>query len=238
MPGDGYKGKPSPHTEHELFNGISVLRAAQVILAAVVVGCSDANMLGLCLGARLCCFQLAERKALTLEAAQLYYDLSERVRQQVAAYFKLDHLYFDYTHLVCRTALKGEECVCDFDELGGYLNASERRIPDDCKSCVLTTRCLLAGGQEKRGDISHPIHADNCILHNDSRCVKEPPAYTWRDYSAIMYLNSDFEGGQFVMTDQTARRVMVSALCGHKKHNVCVNWHELSLCRYRHVGLS
>jgi len=49
-----------------------------------------------------------ERK-LPLRSAELYYDLSERVRLQVKAYFKLEReLYFDYTHLVCRTSLKGK----------------------------------------------------------------------------------------------------------------------------------
>lgn len=53
------------------------------------------------------------------------------------------------------------------------------------------------------------MHADNCNLQDNGDCLQESPAFTWRDYSAIMYLNSDFEGGQFVMTDHTGRRVMV-----------------------------
>ena len=51
-------------------------------------------------------FQLARKGEVPVEAALLYYELSERVRQQVQAYFKLDRLFFDYTHLVCRTALR------------------------------------------------------------------------------------------------------------------------------------
>lgn len=32
-------------------------------------------------------------------------------------------------------------------------------------------------------DLSHPVHADNCILDPDSgECWREPPAYTYRDY--------------------------------------------------------
>ena len=69
--------------------------------------------------------------------------------------------------------------------------------------------CDIADDDESR-DNSHPIHGDNCILENDGQCVRRDPAYTWRDYSAILYLNSDFDGGQFVMTDHTARRVRVS----------------------------
>lgn len=32
-------------------------------------------------------------------------------------------------------------------------------------------------------DLSHPIHADNCLLDPEANeCWKEPPAYTYRDY--------------------------------------------------------
>lgn len=41
--------------------------------------------------------------------------------------------------------------------------------------------CL--GQQERRNDLSHPIHADNCLLDPEANeCWKEPPAYTFRDY--------------------------------------------------------
>ena len=60
-----------------------------------------------------------------------------------------------------------------------------------------------------RDDLSHPVHGDNCLLQLDGSCVKKLPAYTWRDYSAIVYLNEQFEGGQFIMTDPTARQVKV-----------------------------
>ncbi|CAK8690499.1 unnamed protein product [Clavelina lepadiformis] len=148
--GDGYKGRAQPHTEHELFQGITVHRAAQ----------------------------LAADGQLPASVAKLFYDLSERVLMQVKAYFKLDELYFDFTHLVCRTAVKD--------------TATER------------------------DDLSHPIHADNCILHENGQCIKESPAFTWRDYSSILYLNSGFDGGEFIMTDFTARRVMlqVRPKCG------------------------
>jgi len=69
---------------------------------------------------------------------------------------------------------------------------------------------FVLGDGATREDNSHPIHGDNCILDEDGSCIKRSPAYTWRDYSAIMYLNNDFEGGHFVMTDHTARRVKVS----------------------------
>nr|CAB3264616.1 leprecan protein [Phallusia mammillata] len=151
LSGDGYRGRASPHTEHELFEGLTVYRAVE----------------------------LAEQGLLPFRSAQLYYDLSERVRAQVKAYFKLkDELYFDYTHLVCRIAIKGQST--------------------------------------DRDDLSHPVHGDNCLLKEDGTCVKDNPAYTWRDYSSIMYLNDEFDGGEFIMTDATARRVklQVKPKCG------------------------
>ncbi|KFR13817.1 Prolyl 3-hydroxylase 1, partial [Opisthocomus hoazin] len=60
--------------------------------------------------------------------------------------------------------------------------------------------------QEGRNDNSHEVHVDNCILNAEALvCVKEPPAYTFRDYSAILYLNGDFEGGAFYFTELDAK---------------------------------
>lgn len=43
--------------------------------------------------------------------------------------------------------------------------------------------CLITGQQDHRNDLSHPIHADNCLLDPEANeCWKEPPAYTHRDY--------------------------------------------------------
>lgn len=142
--GDGYQGKESPHTKHEKFNGVTVLDAALA----------------------------AKAGDLPPSVAKLYYDLSEKVRIQVQAYFHLPHLYFDFTHLVCRTS--------------------------------------TANSPANRNDLSHPVHADNCLLQKNASCIKEPPAYVWRDYSAILYLNGDFDGGEFIFTDSTARRVRVN----------------------------
>ncbi len=37
--------------------------------------------------------------------------------------------------------------------------------------------------QEDREDLSHPVHVDNCLLVSETNeCLKEPPAYTHRDY--------------------------------------------------------
>ncbi|RXM35115.1 Prolyl 3-hydroxylase 2 [Acipenser ruthenus] len=109
-----------------------------------------------------------------LKSAQLFYEVSEKARRTIESYFMLNStLYFSYTHLVCRTAIQGQ--------------------------------------QSHRNDLSHPIHADNCLLDTEAfECWKEPPAYTYRDYSAILYLNGDFDGGEFIFTEMDAKTVTAS----------------------------
>uniref|UniRef100_A0A8B9PWC8 procollagen-proline 3-dioxygenase n=1 Tax=Apteryx owenii TaxID=8824 RepID=A0A8B9PWC8_APTOW len=70
----------------------------------------------------------------------------------------------------------------------------------------LVCRTAIDEKQEGRTDNSHEVHVDNCILNAEAMlCVKEPPAYTFRDYSAILYLNGDFEGGAFYFTELDAK---------------------------------
>ncbi|XP_077167577.1 prolyl 3-hydroxylase 1 [Paroedura picta] len=81
----------------------------------------------------------------------------------------------------------------------------------------LVCRTAIDEKQEERTDPSHPVHVDNCILNAEAlECVKEPPAYTFRDYSAILYLNADFEGGSFYFTELDAKTVTaeVQPQCG------------------------
>ncbi|XP_058044913.1 prolyl 3-hydroxylase 2 isoform X1 [Ahaetulla prasina] len=146
LAGDGYRGKTSPHTPNEKFEGATILNA----------------------------LKFGYEGRIPLKSARLFYDVSEKARKIVESYFMLNStLYFSYTHLVCRTALSGQ--------------------------------------QERRNDLSHPIHADNCLLDPEANeCWKEPPAYTFRDYSALLYMNSDFEGGEFIFTEMDAKTVTAS----------------------------
>lgn len=149
--GDGYYGNEKPHTQHEKFQGLTLLDA----------------------------IRLYEEGALPLDAVRLFDRISTHALQITKSYLKLDkELYFDYTHLVCRTSQKKSD--------------------------------------EKRVDLSHPVHGDNCLLDTSGACEKRKPAYTWRDYSAIVYLNDQFDGGEFIMTDATARQVTleVKPRCG------------------------
>uniref|UniRef100_A0A4W3GM17 procollagen-proline 3-dioxygenase n=1 Tax=Callorhinchus milii TaxID=7868 RepID=A0A4W3GM17_CALMI len=140
--GDGYRGKPSPHTPNERFQGVTMLKA----------------------------LKLAQDGKVPLSSAKLYYDVSEKVRRILESYYRLEKpLHFSYTHLVCRTAVEGKV---------------------------------------ERADLSHSIHVDNCILNSEAlECRKETPAYTQRDYSAILYFNNDFEGGEFIFTELDAKSI-------------------------------
>ncbi|KAJ7427376.1 prolyl 3-hydroxylase 1 [Willisornis vidua] len=81
----------------------------------------------------------------------------------------------------------------------------------------LVCRTAIDEKQEGRSDNSHEVHVDNCILNAEALvCMKEPPAYTFRDYSAILYLNGDFEGGAFYFTklDAKTETAEVQPQCG------------------------
>lgn len=144
--GDGYKGKMSPHTPNEKFEGATVLKT----------------------------LKYGYEGRIPLKSARLFYDVSEKARSIIESYFMLNStLHFSYTHLVCRTAISGQ--------------------------------------QDYRNDLSHPIHADNCLLDPEANeCWKEPPAYTFRDYSALLYLNGDFDGGEFIFTEMDAKTITAS----------------------------
>ncbi|XP_039619721.1 prolyl 3-hydroxylase 1 [Polypterus senegalus] len=150
--GDGYRGRRSPHTPHENFQGLTLLRAARLSLDG----------------------------AINQSDIQLYLNATDRVRRLLQSYFNSPTpLYFSFSHLVCRTAITGQ--------------------------------------QEGRIDLSHPVHADNCLLDAESQeCWKEPPAYIHRDLSAILYLNNDFEGGNLIFTARDGKTVTaeVSPHCG------------------------
>ncbi|XP_056130404.1 prolyl 3-hydroxylase 1 [Lampris incognitus] len=152
LKGDGYRGRPSPHSPNEMFQGVTVLKAVK----------------------------LGQEGKVPLKSARLFFDLSEKVRKIVESFFHLNTtLYFSYSHLVCRSAIEEK--------------------------------------QEEREDLSHPVHVDNCLLISElNECIKEPPAYTHRDYSAILYLNGDFEGGDFIFTELDAKTITaeVRPKCG------------------------
>ncbi|XP_067444489.1 prolyl 3-hydroxylase 1 [Thunnus thynnus] len=151
LKGDGYRGRPSPHSPSEMFQGVTVLKAVK----------------------------LGQEGKVPLKSARLFFNLSEKVRKVLVSHFRLETpLYFSYSHLVCRSAI---------DE------------------------------KKDREDLSHPVHVDNCLLVSElNECIKEPPAYTHRDYSAILYLNDDFEGGDFIFTELDAKTVTaeVRPQCG------------------------
>ncbi|NXC19040.1 P3H3 hydroxylase, partial [Corythaeola cristata] len=135
--GDGYRARRSPHTPHERFEGLTVLKAVQ----------------------------MAQNGDVDWRDARLLLQASEKSRKIIESYFTPGRkLHFSFTHLVCRTAVAEE--------------------------------------QEGRMDLSHPVHADNCLLDPEGQeCWREPPAYVYRDYSGVLYLNDDFQGGGLFFTE-------------------------------------
>ncbi|KAM6994601.1 prolyl 3-hydroxylase 3 [Tautogolabrus adspersus] len=152
LAGDGYQGRRSPHTPHEMFEGLTVLRAVKLSQDALV----------------------------NQTDAKLLYELGERVRTLLHSYFRSPSgLFVSFTHLVCRSA--------------------------------------VAGDQEGRLDLSHPVHVDNCLLEPETKqCWREPPAFTHRELSAILYLNDNFDGGELFFTNRDAKTVTarVKPSCG------------------------
>lgn len=68
---------------------------------------------------------------------------------------------------------------------------------------VCRTSVMDPSAHDEALHLSHPIHSDNCLLNRDGMgtCPKRSPAYTWRDYSALLYLNGDFTGGEFLFAN-------------------------------------
>ncbi|GAB1602337.1 prolyl 3-hydroxylase 1-like isoform X2 [Argonauta hians] len=155
--GDGYKHQKgivtliSPHTKYELFQGLTVARAAKLV----------------------------KEGAVSIDAVSLYLKLAEKGRLLVEKHLNLTRpLYFDFTHLVCRTAVDEEET-------------------------------------DRGDDLSHPVHADNCLIQPDGTCLKEVPAYIQRDYSAILYLNAEFTGGEFMFAyPNKSEQLSMKPKCG------------------------
>lgn len=86
----------------------------------------------------------------------------------------------------------------DFCLFGFARGTSNERRESDCQFCCwrslhscfhLSLFPFLTGQQDRRNDLSHPIHADNCLLDPEANeCWKEPPAYTFRDYRYSQHL--------------------------------------------------
>ncbi|XP_047453664.1 prolyl 3-hydroxylase 3 [Mugil cephalus] len=150
--GDGYRGRRSPHTPHETFEGLTVLRA----------------------------LKLSQDGLVNQSDARLLHELGERAKVLLHSYFRSPSgLFISFTHLVCRSA--------------------------------------VAGHQEGRLDLSHPVHVDNCLLEPETnQCWREPPAFIHRDLSAVLYLNDNFDGGELFFTNRDAKTVTarVKPSCG------------------------
>lgn len=133
------------------------------------------------------------------------------------AYFSPERpLHLSFTHLVCRSAIEGNDQGTPWRLPSLGPPSSLQKVPywphweqgapllirhsrswhlggvspggDHGRDPDSFTRsiCIL-GEQEQRMDLSHPVHADNCFLDPDTgECWREPPAYTYRDYRWVV----------------------------------------------------
>uniref|UniRef100_A0AAQ6A2Z5 Leprecan-like alpha-helical domain-containing protein n=1 Tax=Amphiprion ocellaris TaxID=80972 RepID=A0AAQ6A2Z5_AMPOC len=105
--GDGYRGRPSPHTPNEMFQGVTFLKAVK----------------------------LGQEGTVPLKSAGLFFNLSEKVRKVVESYFSLDTpLYFSYSHLVCRSAI--EEKQEERDDLSHPVHVDNCLLVSELNECI------------------------------------------------------------------------------------------------------
>ncbi|XP_077458833.1 prolyl 3-hydroxylase 1 isoform X3 [Stigmatopora argus] len=81
----------------------------------------------------------------------------------------------------------------------------------------LVCRTAIKEKKETPKKLNHSASDGNCLLVSElNECLKDPLAYTHQDYSAILYLNDDFEGGDFFFTELDAKVVtaVVRPQCG------------------------
>ncbi|XP_071119899.1 prolyl 3-hydroxylase 1-like [Mytilus edulis] len=79
----------------------------------------------------------------------------------------------------------------------------------------LNCRTAVEGAQTGREDLSHPVHGDNCDIQKDGSCIRNPSGYVHRDYSSLLYLNGDFEGGEFFFAHNNwSAQVSIKPKCG------------------------
>lgn len=146
-----------------------------------------------------------------LKSARAFFDVSEKARRILELYFQLKTpLYFSYSHLVCRSAIDGTPSA--LVRTSHSTRSSVRCLNTHTHTCTCMdtatphplavlpfqtqfppfhgvfhewSMSAVTGSekQEARTDLSHPVHADNCLLVSEmNECIKEPPAYTHRDY--------------------------------------------------------
>lgn len=109
--GDGYRGRMSPHTPNEKFEGATVLKTLQVhiLLARETCFKKKTKKTAALIHCVTVFLQYGYEGRVPMSSARLFYDISERARRIIESYFLLNStLHFSYTHLVCRTAITGQ----------------------------------------------------------------------------------------------------------------------------------
>lgn len=167
--GDGYRGKPSPHSPGETFQGVTVLKALKVCprRASSLPGAPPHSV------TVPCTFCSSDRRGRFRSGALGCFSTSARRRGRSWS----------------RTSTWRRRSTSPTPTWSAALPSTVRsqllRAPQTLTPACFHPTLLLStsGKQGERADLSHPVHADNCLLVSEmNECVKEPPAYTHRDY--------------------------------------------------------
>lgn len=118
---DSSRGRRSPYTPHEKFEGLTILRALKVgrRLEGLLFGWVKKNLL---LEVSLQCEldkwkylspQLSQDGFLNQSDVKLLHEVGERARTLLHAYFRSPSgLFFSFSHLVCRSPVPGTYDTC------------------------------------------------------------------------------------------------------------------------------
>lgn len=52
----------------------------------------------------------------------------------------------------------------------------------ECLKFVVLLIFISLGNEDREVELSHPVHADNCLIQSDGSCKKDPMAYMQRHY--------------------------------------------------------
>eukprot|EP00054_Salpingoeca_dolichothecata_P029160 m.227138 g.227138 ORF g.227138 m.227138 type:complete len:375 (+) comp26411_c0_seq3:112-1236(+) len=222
-------GSVSPYTPREEVFTVRAYHAVDALLANVSHSDLQSNVEMF--------FNLADRVrdrvllALPLPSQQHNQQEQQQQKQQEQqakeAKTPNQELYFHLTEILCRKprvysppeACVTEGCLphclpsCVKDCLEEQEDLSEALCTEGCREGCLESCDADCNSQSW---LSHPIHADanpdDCDLLESGICIRRLPT----DITAHMYLNEDFEGGEFFFTDdfQGTHKEMFQPTCG------------------------
>lgn len=170
------------------------------------------------------------------EEVNLFLGIAARVRARIMNNFNLTSAYYHLTEMVCRKPRvwdSVDNCVqqgctpfcsknCNVDCARSF-STDEDMVHACSAQCLIDCHTSCTKICTDTEWLSHPVHADanpdDCDMLDDGVCVRRLP----EDYTSHLYLNDNFDGGDFFFTNdpsdtffQTVNegRVLVKPKCG------------------------